>query len=303
MTTPRKLAAKRLPGNPIVRPDMLPEGQGDNIDGPALVAAPDWLPGRLGRFYLYFAHHDGRSIRLAYADRLDGPWRVYGPGTLQLADAVGCTGHVASPDIHVDEATRRIVMYFHGPDVRGGGQRTYFAQSSDGIRFTAGPDPLARFYLRVVRWRGEWIGMAKGGVMYRGSAPEGPFRELEQPAFPMSDPDANGAGDVRHVALDLESDVLRVYYSRIGDAPEHIRRARLDLRRPERQWRAESDEPVLLPEHDWEGAGLPVVPSLAGAAAGRENGLRDPAIFVHDGRRYLLYSVAGESGIAIAELA
>jgi hypothetical protein len=29
--------------------------------------------------------------------------------------------------------------------------------------------------------------------------------------------------------------------------------------------------------------------------------LRDPAIFEEDGRRYLLYSVAGEQGIAIGE--
>jgi hypothetical protein len=30
--------------------------------------------------------------------------------------------------------------------------------------------------------------------------------------------------------------------------------------------------------------------------------LRDPAIFREDGRTYLIYSVAGESGLAIAEL-
>jgi hypothetical protein len=30
--------------------------------------------------------------------------------------------------------------------------------------------------------------------------------------------------------------------------------------------------------------------------------LRDPAIYQEDGRTYLLYSVAGEHGIAIAEL-
>jgi beta-xylosidase len=36
---------------------------------------------------------------------------------------------------------------------------------------------------------------------------------------------------------------------------------------------------------------------------GREHALRDPAIFVDtDGRAYLLYSVAGEAGIGIAEL-
>ena len=36
---------------------------------------------------------------------------------------------------------------------------------------------------------------------------------------------------------------------------------------------------------------------------GRENALRDPGVFVdNDGRVYLLYSVAGEAGIGIAEL-
>jgi hypothetical protein len=36
---------------------------------------------------------------------------------------------------------------------------------------------------------------------------------------------------------------------------------------------------------------------------GRENAVRDPGIFVAaDGRVYLPYSVAGESGIGLAEL-
>jgi hypothetical protein len=37
-------------------------------------------------------------------------------------------------------------------------------------------------------------------------------------------------------------------------------------------------------------------------AYGHVNQLRDPAIFEEDGRTYLLYAVAGESGIAIAEI-
>lgn len=62
-------------------------------------------------------------------------------------------------------------------------------------------------------------------------------------------------------------------------------------------------EDVLRPECEWEGAKLPVTASKAGEVKGLENALRDPAIFVDtDGRRYLLYSVAGESGIAVAEL-
>ncbi len=69
-----------------------------------------------------------------------------------------------------------------------------------------------------------------------------------------------------------------------------------------RQVRLELEE-VLRPETDYEGASLPLKKSVAGAMKGRENALRDPAIFVDtDGRVYLLYSVAGESGIGIAEL-
>jgi hypothetical protein len=43
-------------------------------------------------------------------------------------------------------------------------------------------------------------------------------------------------------------------------------------------------------------------PSLRSTAYGHVNQLRDPAIFEEDGRTFLLYAVAGESGIAIAEV-
>ncbi len=57
---------------------------------------------------------------------------------------------------------------------------------------------------------------------------------------------------------------------------------------------------MLRPELPWEGAGLPVEPSRGGAIP--VNQLRDPAIFEEDGRIYLLYTVAGERGIALAEV-
>ena len=53
---------------------------GDNINGPSLIRVPDWIPSALGKYYLYFAHHQGTYIRLAYADQLEGPWRLYSPG-------------------------------------------------------------------------------------------------------------------------------------------------------------------------------------------------------------------------------
>jgi hypothetical protein len=60
---------------------------------------------------------------------------------------------------------------------------------------------------------------------------------------------------------------------------------------------------ILEPERDYEGALLPLEPSWSGAVHGPVRQLRDPAIYEQDGSVCLLYSVAGESGIAIAELA
>jgi hypothetical protein len=59
---------------------------------------------------------------------------------------------------------------------------------------------------------------------------------------------------------------------------------------------------VLRPERVWEGADAPAVPSVRSTAYGHVNQLRDPAIFEENGRTYLLYAVAGESGIAIAQV-
>ena len=121
------IRAQRFPQNPTVRREMLAGDAGDNINGPSLVRIPSWVTNRLGNYYLYFAHHSGTYIRLAYADKLEGPWSIYQPGTLKLAEAPGCTGHIASPDMHVDEARKQIRMYFHGPARGNGGQKSFVA--------------------------------------------------------------------------------------------------------------------------------------------------------------------------------
>src|SRR3954466_8797447 len=105
------MKVSRFPENPIIRPNM-DSRMGDNINGPSLIKVPDWIERPLGRYYLYFAHHDGRYIRLAFADALEGPWRTHEDGVLPLADSF-FLGHVASPDVHVDDQSRRIRMYFH----------------------------------------------------------------------------------------------------------------------------------------------------------------------------------------------
>ena len=108
------IRAVRFPENPIITPTSS-QTLGENINGPSLLRVPSWVQRPLGRYYLYFAHHGGKFIRLAYALRLSGPWKVHEPGTLRLEQAPRCNDHIASPDIHVDSVRREILMYFHCP--------------------------------------------------------------------------------------------------------------------------------------------------------------------------------------------
>jgi hypothetical protein len=68
------------------------------------------------------------------------------------------------------------------------------------------------------------------------------------------------------------------------------------------RWRASDPEEVLSPTLEYEGGNLPLKPSEFSLAPEPVRQLRDPGIFRDGNRTYLLYSIAGESGIAIAEL-
>lgn len=58
-----------LPENPIIRLFM-DRWMGQNIKGPSIIEASKGLSNSLGRYYLYFAHHLGAYIGLAYTDQL-----------------------------------------------------------------------------------------------------------------------------------------------------------------------------------------------------------------------------------------
>jgi hypothetical protein len=52
----------------------------------------------------------------------------------------------------------------------------------------------------------------------------------------------------------------------------------------------------------WEGAEEPVEPSLRSSVDHRVNQLRDPFLYTEGDEAFLVYAVAGESGLAIARL-
>lgn len=291
--------AVRLPNNPILTPESSPS-IGNNLNGPSLIRVPDWVEKPLGRYYLYFAHHTGKYIRLAYADRIQGPWKVYEPGTLQLGAVSNCHDHIASPDVHVDEAHRQIRMYFHCP-AEGTGheieiQKTFVALSSDGLHFSAIETPLGAPYFRVFRWGGQYYALARAGVLLRSADGVTPFET--GPTLFNEDPQLV----LRHAAVDVQGNRLAVYYSRIGDRPERILLSHISLTRDWKMWKPSPSVTVISPETSAEGIDRPLETSQIGEAEGRVRQLRDPAIFHDGGKTFLLYSIAGESGISIAEL-
>lgn len=321
-----RLRVERLTDAPIITPETH-ASIGSNIQGPSLIRVPDWVPEPLGKYYLYFADHKGSYIRLAYANNLLGPWHVHPPGSLQIADShfpsepppvteadmekvkarraqtYGSSKlphsiikeftatHIASPDVHVDHANRRIVMYFHGLEGFAR-QVSRVALSKDGIDFDALPEILGRTYLRAFRHGGVTYGIAMPGQVYRSKDGLSNFE-----AGPLLfNP------NMRHCALLKRDATLNVFWTQVGDAPERILLSTIDLTVPWTDWKETDPVEVLRPERSWEGADQPVEPSIRSVAYGPVNQLRDPAIYEEDGRVFLLYAVAGESGIAIAEL-
>lgn len=296
-----KVKATRLADWPIIAPGMFEDSSGSNINGPSLIKVPDWISNPLGRYYLYFAHHRGIYIRLAYADRIEGPWTIHRKGTLHLKDAPGCRDHIASPDVHIDDQARKIWMIFHGVGRDSSSQFSFIARSIDGLEFEASSTALAGSYLRAVRWNKGWLGMTRGGHLLRSDNIYGPYRRLDHYVFDRF-PGENRRQNVRHVALQASDSILQIFHTLIGDAPERILRCSIDLTRPSDHWRVDHRQHVLSPERSWEGAEIEVRASKEGCARTAENALRDPALFMEDGRTYLLYAVAGEQGIGVARL-
>ncbi len=317
------LHLERLLDAPIITPDTDPS-IGANIQGPSLIEVPQWVSNPLGRYYLYFADHKGAYIRLAHADALRGPWRIHRPGSLHLRDSLflvdppeaaagtnvsygdggslsgkrshgahaeASTPHIASPDIHVNDEDQCIVMYYHGLEGYAK-QSTRVATSVDGIDFTARPEILGRTYFRMFRHEDFFYALAMPGQLYRS---RDRYANFEPGPLLFNT-------DMRHAAVMTRDGKLHVFWTQVGHAPERILLSTIELSGDWRRWRQTEPIDILRPEFSWEGADAPLEPSIRSTAHGHVNQLRDPAIFIEDGSVYLLYAVAGKSGIAIARV-
>lgn len=135
---------------------------------------------------------------MAWSEKITGPYFLFGMGRpeegkpggvlnigkadkIVLANDLEIFDHVSSPDVHVDEAGKRVVMYFHGPTKykgKGGDgldQRTFVTFSEDGLDFNrvVVPVKIGVGYLRVFTHDGKTYGIASRGAV--DLAPEDPF--------------------------------------------------------------------------------------------------------------------------------
>ncbi len=298
-----ELGVRRFDENPIIDVS-LSSTLGDKINGPSLIRVPGWVKNPLGKYYLYFAHHKGKFIRLAYADRLSGPWRIHEPGTIHVHEATALEDHIASPDVHIDEEHQIIRMYFHGSHP-GTNQRTVSATSRDGLSFDVSPTIHGYSYFRVFQFDGTYFAIDSGGFLNRSDYPDRGWERRESELVgPVHTADEFGARNdvrIRHSAVYRRDDTLYLFYSRKSDAPERLMMAEVSLQGDWKNWRASPPVEVLRPELPYEGTEFPNAPSKKGGAINVQQ-LRDPGIFEEEGKLYLLYSVAGEMGIAIAHL-
>ena len=295
----------RIGDGPMIHQGMHPS-LGDNINGPSLIRVPDSTPNRLGRYYLYFSHHKGQHIRLAYTERVEGPWQIHPGGVMPLSGSPfaqtrpevpqpawavaqntdGLYPHLASPDVLIRQ-DGSFEMYVHGLDASGE-QVTRHATSTDGLNWAFTDLMIPDTYLRIFRWRGETFAMARCSRFWRLGANGWEAGHIGiDPA-------------VRHVAVLVRRDRLHVLFTRIGDAPEHLLHASIPLDRDWKDWKPDAPaQPILYPEHRWEGAGEPLRRSLIGAV-GFENALRDPCLFLHTGKVWLIYAGGGEHALGLA---
>jgi hypothetical protein len=321
------VTATRLPQNPLLTVASS-ASLGGNLNGPTVIRVPGWIERPLGRYYMYFANHMGTFIRLAYADAIGGPWKIYEPGVLQVRDTAffrpqpdppetlsDFYTHVASPEIAIDASRRRLIMWVHGwwtngerwpSDPRaaaawarqmGYGQFTQAAEATDGLHFEVRPAITKQSYLRVVQHDGYFYALGRLGQLSRAKDPTASF---EVGANPFRD--TKYAGRVRHVALLQRGARLHVFFTAIGDAPERVLMSTIDLTPDWATWRASPPVDVLQPETLYECADMADAPSEPGDVETRVRQIRDPFVFEELGRAYLFYATCGEQGIAAAEL-
>ena len=225
-------------------------------------------------------------IRMAYSNKIIGPYTIYEKGVLNIKNSPG-KDHVASPDVHVDSKNKIITMYYH--TCFNEGQYTLESFSNDGIFFKSHNIILGSYYFRVFKFKNQLYSIAKGvknyGEIYKKVNNEWKiiYKKLIK--------------NIRHTAILVEDNIIYLFYSLIGELQESIYCCVLDID----NFMVTNNYKLIKPSLDYEGFNFPKEKSKIGMEKKFVNQVRDPGIFINKNDKYLLYSVSGEKGIAIAK--
>jgi len=294
---------------------------------------PDWLPNPLGKYYLYFAHHKGGYIRLAYADSLVGPWTMYDGEILPvhsagLAKEEGPSVGISTLKKYVGWSEVIALSALGKAAKKAYEERTKQKMNSSPptTLHVASPDVIVDEAAKEIRLY--YHGVAEGNLQLSkvSTSEDGltftpkdgyignPYMRIFQqedwyygfamPGFLYRSKDGLTNfkvrkkwvfdTQVRHSAVLKEGNDLYIFYSRVGDTPERIVYSKIDMSASDwNDWRATKPKELLRPEMEWEGSEEATIPSIRGEMGVRVNQLRDPYIFVDDNREKYLLYTGG----------
>lgn len=346
---PVKFSTTHLSDAPIIEVSMHTQLEEEveqlgytSVNGPTLIKVPDWVVSPFGKYYLYFAHHKGPNIRMAYADSLTGPWELYEGNVLTMEQSTMSTNSEPAASW---EDLRRYTSYSEAKAIYQVGQAAkaaYEKRVKEKLKSSPPTTPhiaspeiyidhdkqIIRLYFHGViagNIQMSKVATSKNGVDFK-ARPEiiglpymRVFKHRDE-FFALSMPGVlyrskNGLTDfiprkrwifdphIRHSALLKRGNVLYIFHSRVGDRPEQILCSIVDLTSDNwNHWKASKPVEVCRSELDWEGAFEEVLPSIRGEIGTLVHQLRDPYVYEEREKLYLLYSGGGEQNIGIRTL-
>lgn len=292
---------------------------------PSLVKIPDWVPPEARAhpeavYYLYWASHYGWYIRLSWSRTIEGPYTEFNsPGNrslthprfgvlsfpgqnedFQFANGVFIYAHISSPEVIIDDANERFVMFFHGPC--NDDQKSFVATSPDGLNFNpvehggieghgVVPQIFASQYLRPFAYDGAYYGVAMHGVLVK--SPDNalyitePGPNPQQTLWTSGHAPVSGTVGPRHAAARVRDGRYLDYFFSRRIENEHIEVATIDM--------------AAGPWTSWYEL-APSVTVIDNTASWEGDDTRDPAVYEEAGSVYLLYAGGGENGIGLALL-
>jgi len=291
----------------VFDPNILPIAQRKSICNPCLIKTPKWIKKKLGKYYLYFADHRGKFIKLLYSDHLDRGWKYLDKKILHLKSKpkLDAYNHIASPEIYVNKKEKQIYIFTHSHSRSKIGQWTYLSNSKDGINFSKKFNkPLAPFYLRFFYHKKYYYGIVKGADLWRSRNINIKFQQCQNLLTRKKSKTNlhNKNGSIRHLGILKKKNYLHCVFSKIGDKPERIYYTKIHLSKNYLNWKFQKIKEILRPTFPYEGSKLKLKKSKAGDAPRGENALRDPYLFVDGKKTYLIYCVKGEKNFALCEI-